>query len=82
MLDMLQQKQAQPRPATTGEGEDKYLIATSEQTLCAMHRKGWFEKQELPIRCVLKLQLGLSVRSVLHDGRCHAACAATASCES
>lgn len=38
--------------AHTGEGEDKYLIATSEQTLCAMHRKGWFEKSELPIKYV------------------------------
>lgn len=36
----------------TGEGDDKYLIATSEQTLCAMHRKGWFEKQELPVKYV------------------------------
>jgi seryl-tRNA synthetase len=35
-----------------GEGEDKYLIATSEQTLCAMHRKGWFEKADLPLRLV------------------------------
>uniref|UniRef100_A0A061RM96 serine--tRNA ligase n=1 Tax=Tetraselmis sp. GSL018 TaxID=582737 RepID=A0A061RM96_9CHLO len=34
----------------TGEGEDKYLIATSEQTLCAMHRKQWFEESQLPIR--------------------------------
>lgn len=25
----------------TGEGEDKYLIATSEQPLCAMHRNKW-----------------------------------------
>ncbi|GFR40484.1 hypothetical protein Agub_g1051 [Astrephomene gubernaculifera] len=36
----------------TGEGDDKYLIATSEQTLCAMHRKGWFEKAELPVKYV------------------------------
>eukprot|EP00878_Enallax_costatus_P021197 GHUV01022433.1.p1 GENE.GHUV01022433.1~~GHUV01022433.1.p1 ORF type:complete len:378 (+),score=120.60 GHUV01022433.1:551-1684(+) len=36
----------------SGEGEDKYLIATSEQTLCAMHRKGWFEKQDLPMKMV------------------------------
>ncbi|KAL6765757.1 seryl-tRNA synthetase [Haematococcus lacustris] len=36
----------------TGEGDDKYLIATSEQTLCAMHRKGWFEKQDLPVKYV------------------------------
>jgi seryl-tRNA synthetase len=34
----------------TGEGDDKYLIATSEQTLCALHRKQWFEKAELPIK--------------------------------
>ncbi|KIY91389.1 seryl-tRNA synthetase [Monoraphidium neglectum] len=34
----------------TGEGEDKYLIATSEQTLCALHRKAWFEKAELPVK--------------------------------
>jgi seryl-tRNA synthetase len=37
---------------TAGEGDDKYLIATSEQTLCAMHRKGWFEKADLPLRLV------------------------------
>jgi seryl-tRNA synthetase len=37
-------------PLPAGEGDDKYLIATSEQTLCAMHRKGWFEKQDLPIK--------------------------------
>ncbi|PRW57840.1 serine--tRNA ligase [Chlorella sorokiniana] len=36
----------------TGEGDDKYLIATSEQTLCAMHRKDWFEKGQLPIKYV------------------------------
>lgn len=36
----------------TGEGDDKYLIATSEQTLCALHRQGWFEKQDLPIKYV------------------------------
>jgi seryl-tRNA synthetase len=36
--------------AVTGEGDDKYLIATSEQTLCALHRQGWFEKGDLPIK--------------------------------
>ncbi|KAF5842492.1 hypothetical protein DUNSADRAFT_6736 [Dunaliella salina] len=36
----------------TGEGDDKYLIATCEQTLCAMHRKGWFEKQDLPVKYI------------------------------
>lgn len=34
----------------SGEGEDKYLIATSEQPLCAMHRKSWHEKNELPLK--------------------------------
>mmetsp|Transcript_15933 Transcript_15933/g.47918 ORF Transcript_15933/g.47918 Transcript_15933/m.47918 type:complete len:451 (-) Transcript_15933:2211-3563(-) len=34
----------------TGEGEDKYLIATSEQPICAMHRKSWHEKNELPLK--------------------------------
>lgn len=33
-----------------GEGDDKYLIATSEQPICAMHRKGWHEKNELPLK--------------------------------
>jgi seryl-tRNA synthetase len=38
-----------PGPAqVTGEGEDKYLIATSEQTLCALHRKEWFDPRDLP----------------------------------
>ena len=35
-----------------GEGDDKYLIATSEQTLCALHRQGWFEKNDLPRKYV------------------------------
>ena len=34
----------------TGEGDDKYLIATSEQTLCAMHRGKWMDSRELPLR--------------------------------
>ena len=37
---------------SAGEGEDKYLIATSEQPLCAMHRKVWFEKADLPLKYV------------------------------
>lgn len=36
----------------TGEGDDKYLIATSEQPLCALHRKKWFNKEELPLKYV------------------------------
>eukprot|EP00298_Acanthocystis_sp_HF-20_P012042 c19696_g1_i1.p1 GENE.c19696_g1_i1~~c19696_g1_i1.p1 ORF type:complete len:480 (-),score=199.90 c19696_g1_i1:33-1472(-) len=33
----------------TGEGEDKYLIATSEQPIAAYHRGEWLDK-ELPIK--------------------------------
>eukprot|EP00898_Chlorokybus_atmophyticus_P004817 jgi/Chlat1/5336/Chrsp35S05268 len=36
----------------TGESDDKYLIATSEQTLCALHRKDWIDPKNLPIRYV------------------------------
>ena len=32
-----------------GGGEDRYLIATSEQPLCAMHRGKWFEERDLPL---------------------------------
>ena len=38
--------------AATGEGDDKYLIATSEQPLCALHRKQWFEEAALPLKYV------------------------------
>ena len=34
----------------SGEGEEKYLIATSEQTLCSMLRKRWIHPKECPIR--------------------------------
>lgn len=36
----------------SGEGEDKYLIATSEQPLCAMLRGSWLEPEQLPKRYV------------------------------
>ena len=36
----------------TGEGEEKYLIATAEQTLCALHRGEWFEKNQLPFKYI------------------------------
>ncbi|KAK9828382.1 hypothetical protein WJX81_002118 [Elliptochloris bilobata] len=36
----------------SGEGEDKYLIATSEQPLCAMHRKQWFDETQLPLKYI------------------------------
>ena len=34
----------------TGAGEDQYLIATSEQPICAYHHKEWLSKAELPIK--------------------------------
>jgi hypothetical protein len=45
---------ARPAPPTLlpGEGEDKYLIATAEQTLCALHRKTWFDPGDLPKKLI------------------------------
>ncbi|CAM6109765.1 unnamed protein product [Calypogeia fissa] len=34
----------------TGDGDDKYLIATSEQPLCAYHRGDWVDPKSLPLR--------------------------------
>ncbi|KAK1404309.1 Serine--tRNA ligase [Heracleum sosnowskyi] len=34
----------------SGEGDDKYLIATAEQPLCAYHKDDWIHPSELPIR--------------------------------
>jgi seryl-tRNA synthetase len=36
----------------TGDNEDKYLIATSEQPISAFHMNEWFEKpkEQLPIK--------------------------------
>ena len=34
----------------SGEGDDKYLIATSEQTCCSHLRKRWINPKELPMR--------------------------------
>ncbi|KAL6146611.1 hypothetical protein ACLB2K_057289 [Fragaria x ananassa] len=34
----------------TGEGDDKYLIATAEQPLCAYHVDDWIHPSQLPIR--------------------------------
>eukprot|EP00002_Diphylleia_rotans_P009963 TRINITY_DN2032_c0_g2_i1.p1 TRINITY_DN2032_c0_g2~~TRINITY_DN2032_c0_g2_i1.p1 ORF type:complete len:470 (-),score=133.87 TRINITY_DN2032_c0_g2_i1:115-1524(-) len=34
----------------SGDGEDKYLIATSEQPISAYHRGEWLEPKSLPIR--------------------------------
>ncbi|KAJ8572914.1 hypothetical protein K7X08_009425 [Anisodus acutangulus] len=34
----------------TGEGDDKYLIATAEQPLCAYHLDDWIHPWQLPLR--------------------------------
>lgn len=34
----------------TGEGEDKYLIATSEQPISAYHRGEWMKPADLPLK--------------------------------
>lgn len=34
----------------SGDGDDKYLIATSEQPICAYHGGDWMEEKNLPIR--------------------------------
>eukprot|EP00736_Rhodelphis_marinus_P006838 Rmarinus@m.12141 len=34
----------------TGEGEDKYLIATSEQPIAAYHRGDWIDGKDLPMK--------------------------------
>jgi seryl-tRNA synthetase len=34
----------------TGEGDDKYLIATAEHPLCAYHLNDWIYPTQLPIR--------------------------------
>ena len=61
------------RPA--GEGEDKYLIATSEQPLCAMHAGDWFEKAQLPAKYVgystcFRKEVGSHGRDTLGIFRC------------
>ena len=32
------------------DGEDKYLIATSEQPICGYHAGEWLEEKTLPLR--------------------------------
>ncbi|CAM6018027.1 unnamed protein product [Sphagnum balticum] len=34
----------------SGEGDDKYLIATAEQPICALHREKWMDTKSVPIR--------------------------------
>jgi seryl-tRNA synthetase len=35
---------------SSGDGEDKYLIATSEQPICGYHMGEWLEEKSLPLR--------------------------------
>lgn len=39
-------------PKAAADADDKYLIATSEQPLCAMHRGKWYEERDLPLRYI------------------------------
>lgn len=34
----------------TGDGDEKYMIATSEQPICCMHAGDWIDPKSLPIR--------------------------------
>nr|POE52851.1 serine--trna ligase [Quercus suber] len=60
----------------TSEGDDKYLIATAEQPLCAYHLEDWIHPSELPIRyaryssCFLK-EAGAHGRDTLGIFRVH-----------
>ena len=62
-----------------GEGDDKYLIATSEQPLCAMHRRRWLEEPELPLKYVgystcFRKEAGSHGRDTLGIFRCWGTC--------
>ena len=63
--------------SVAGEGEDKYLIATSEQPLCASFKGDWFEKADLPIKLVgystcFRKEVGSHGRDTLGIFRCAA----------
>jgi seryl-tRNA synthetase len=53
----------------TGEGDDKYLIATSEQPISAFHMNEWFEKpkEQLPIKCVCSSNVFEFSRKIVID---------------
>lgn len=60
---------------SAGEGEDKYLIATSEQPLCASFRGDWLEKADLPIKLIgystcFRKEVGSHGRDTLGIFRC------------
>eukprot|EP00741_Cyanophora_paradoxa_P012421 tig00020610_g12000.t1 len=48
-LEQFDEELYKVRPVS-GEGDDKYLIATSEQTICGFHRKEWLAPEQLPMR--------------------------------
>eukprot|EP01111_Echinosteliopsis_oligospora_P014427 TRINITY_DN542_c0_g1_i1.p1 TRINITY_DN542_c0_g1~~TRINITY_DN542_c0_g1_i1.p1 ORF type:complete len:495 (+),score=165.22 TRINITY_DN542_c0_g1_i1:88-1572(+) len=43
-------KQAQAAPAPVNDDEEKYLIATSEQPISAMHKDEYFDEGDLPVK--------------------------------
>ena len=47
----------------TGASEDQYLIATSEQPICAYHHGEWIDDKQLPKRCALPGLLATSSRT-------------------
>ncbi|KAG5529005.1 hypothetical protein RHGRI_029613 [Rhododendron griersonianum] len=49
----------------TGEGEDKYLIATAEQPICAYHLDDWIHPSQLAIRYMLDIHLA-SAKKLVH----------------
>jgi seryl-tRNA synthetase len=57
----------------TGDDE-KYLIATSEQPICAFHRGEWLSEKELPKRCVATAHAPGAHASVLRNPLCVRAC--------
>ena len=47
----------------SGEGtEEKYLIATSEQPLCAFHKGEWLKESELPLRRAITTRMVSTAR--------------------
>ena len=46
---------------------DKYLIATSEQPLSALHDGEWLQDKDLPIKCVSEYSLHLSNADKISD---------------
>lgn len=45
----------------TGEGDDKYLIATAEQPLCALHRNNWMDTKTLPVKYKSNMHISFNI---------------------